>query len=485
MKSLGKGSISIILILFIILSNASAQDPPTDYSENDLLAKGISSNDVAKLMSLPSALRVKRVDEMQTIQQEIQDKGLRYSVGYTDKFLLPDEYRARLFGVPGTPPAFSENPPASLNPGSSAFPTNFDLRDQNAVTPVKDQGLCGSCWAFASVAVLEGVKKKYDGTELDLSEQELVSCTAFAHGCMGGWVNLLFGGGYLQMRGVVDEACFPYAADDLACSDKCDNPTTLFKPNDTGIMNPYTPYDQIKNAIYNYGPVAIDHCVDNGFLAYTGGIYECTGCNSLHSTAIVGWGKEDDDYYWIVKNSWGTGWGEQGYIKMKIGSCLEYRFFTSYASVGETTPTTTGTTISTSTTLPTDKCTDTDGGKIFDVFGIASGINAVKEDKCKGRKRLKEAYCKKKKAKYKKKKCRGKCELGQCVKSSDPCTDTDINLNDQYRNLGWAIDSLVSIQDKCKNKKKLLEAICNNVNKAVYKKHNCGKKYRCAAKRCM
>jgi len=470
MKSLGKGSISIILILFIILSNASAQDPPTDYSESDLLGKGISSTDVAKLMALTPELRSQRVQEMDNILKHIQDNGLQYTVGYTDKFLLPDSERDKLAGVKGPQPSISPTSTPNIITPPSALPASFDLRNNNGVTPIRDQGYCGSCWAHAALAAVEGSSKYLDGTVLDLSEQDLVTCWPGGSGCAGAWPEGLFVGtgqydSWLKNMGVVDEACFPYVSS-FDCNAKCSNPAILLKIKEGYSLSAPPNEDDIKNAVYNYGPVVMAHSVPPSFSAYTGGIYECDTGGLSHATVIIGWSSDSGTDYWIAKNSWGTSWGESGFYKIKRGTCYMYLSSMQYAEVDDTTPTTQ----TTQTTLPVNKCTDTDGGKKWDVFGTATGVNGIKDDMCKGRIRLKEAFCKKKKSKYKTHKCGGKCDSGVCVDQGS-CVDTDGGK--VYDVFGSATDEFRTRNDKCKGRKKIREAFCNPYNKAVYKVKKC------------
>jgi len=457
--------------LFILFSlTVSSQNPQgspalstSTYTEEYLIGKGISPEWVAKLMGLPNDLRTQRVDEMDAIKQMIIDEGMLWTAGYNDIFLLPDEQREKLRGLTGAQQA----QPTALLGGAQSFdsgmpggyPDSFDLREHNGVTPVKNQGDCRSCWAFASIAAVEGAIKKCNGTELDLSEQDLVSCWPLSNGCDGSWPNPLFVGSglydsWLENPGVVDESCFPYTAPDGSCSDKCSTPTPV-KIKEGYSIGPFPNPDDIKNALINYGPVVMIHEIPDDFFTHTGGIYECTYTNdSLHATAIIGWGKQGSTEYWIVKNSWGTAtWGESGFYKIKMGACDMYNYPMNYADID----------------CNSTDCLDTDAGRNLTRFGMAFGTNGVKNDTCKNNISIYESYCKDKKAKYVAKKCPGKCVDGVCVNQVS-CIDTDGGID--YTVIGSATDEFRTLKDKCQCKK-LREAFCNSANRAVYTVKKC------------
>jgi hypothetical protein len=189
-------------------------------------------------------------------------------------------------------------------------------------TPIKNQASCGSCWAFSTIAGLEAAIKFKNGMTYDLSEQHLVSCNPWGWGCNGGFFAfdmILPGAGYYP--GAMPEACFPYTALDSACA-YCASPTwypvSSWAYCETS--NSVASVDSIKNAIYTYGSVSAAVYVDRYFQAYTGGTF--TSCkkkvNSInHAIILCGW--DDARGAWLLKNSWGTGWGEDGFMWMKYG----------------------------------------------------------------------------------------------------------------------------------------------------------------------
>jgi len=201
----------------------------------------------------------------------------------------------------------------------SSYPSSFDWRNKdgnNWVTPIRDQGQCGSCWAFAVTAEVESrinIVLNNPNFNKDLSEQYLVSCDSANKGCSGGWSSVALN--YYKQYGVPDENCFPYTATNNICSNRCSDWTSrLVKIKDyTRISGTVS---DIKQKISDYGPITAYMDVYSDFFSYTGGIYHHTTSTreSTHIITLVGY--NDAGQYWIGKNSWGTGWGESGYFRM-------------------------------------------------------------------------------------------------------------------------------------------------------------------------
>jgi len=199
-------------------------------------------------------------------------------------------------------------------------PDSVDWRSQGYVTPIKDQGQCGSCWAFSAVASLEGQHFKNAGKLVSLSEQNLVDCSRKQgnQGCNGGLMDQAFT--YIKVnKGIDTEESYPYKARDQKCA---------FKPANVGATDTgFTDIEagnegDLTSAIASVGPisVAID-ASQSSFQFYHKGVYVDRRCSSTqldHGVTAVGYGTDASsklDYY-IVKNSWGTSWGDAGYIMM-------------------------------------------------------------------------------------------------------------------------------------------------------------------------
>merc|ERR1712002_590619 len=203
-------------------------------------------------------------------------------------------------------------------PSNEPVPNSVDWRSQGLVTPVKNQGQCGSCYSFSATGALEGAVKKAKGSLPNLSEQQYVDCSGRYgnYGCQGGWYMAAWK--YLaDAGGSACESNYPYVARKGWCrwqtSMKC---ATVSSYHDT---SPGSESD-LTAALAQVGPVsvAID-ATRSGFRSYRSGVFYDPYCSSSaldHAVLAVGYGSEGGMDYYLVKNSWGTWWGDQGYIKM-------------------------------------------------------------------------------------------------------------------------------------------------------------------------
>ena len=194
------------------------------------------------------------------------------------------------------------------------LPRAVDWRSQGAVTDVKNQGQCGSCWSFSVTGALEAQQYRKSRKLTSLSEQNLVDCSQ-KNGCRGGWMNHAFE--YIQHHGGIDtEDSYPYKG----VEGKCAFNTKTIGARCKGFSNiPEGDERSLMNAVATVGPISIAVNVGSSFHQYHGGVYFEPRCNSKklnHAILIVGYGSEGGHDYWLVKNSWGKTWGEGGYIKM-------------------------------------------------------------------------------------------------------------------------------------------------------------------------
>ena len=212
---------------------------------------------------------------------------------------------------------------------TNAAPAAWDWRDKGYVAHVKDQGSCGSCWAFSTMANLEGQYYKNKGTMVTFSEQMLVDCDTYDSACNGGLMEYTFT--WLQENGIMTDADYPYVGYKQSCqkdpSKYIDMKVTGYKKlgSSTSTWSPVDE-DEIKEFLYETGPLAIALNA-NPLQTYTGGILDktssqCPVSGINHAVTMVGYGHDDasDKDYWIVKNSWGQTWGEKGYFRIKRGS---------------------------------------------------------------------------------------------------------------------------------------------------------------------
>ncbi len=205
---------------------------------------------------------------------------------------------------------FSKMPLYSSIHRAVNYPSNFDWSQQGAVTPVKNQGQCGSCWAFSSTGALEGLHYIKTGKLLSFSEQELVDCSSSVgnSGCNGGLMDLAFK--YVENHGICTEKSYPYNGTDQACS-QCDE---VFKISGFQDVTPNNE-SALQEAVYKQ-PVSVAIEADQSdFQFYSHGVFDSPcGTNLDHGVLTVGWGVLNGKDYWKVKNSWGQEWGDNGYI---------------------------------------------------------------------------------------------------------------------------------------------------------------------------
>ena len=241
------------------------------------------------------------------------DRNQSFTMGvnqFTD--LTPEEFKAQM--IRGLKAPVGSYGCGTFSNSASGTPASIDWRTKGAVTTVKDQGQCGSCWTFSSTGAMEGAWAISKGQLIDLAEQELVDCAGLKYGsmgCNGGQMEGAFK--FIIENGQCAASSYPYTAKDGTCH-SCSavaHATSCYdvKPNDQL---------SLKAAVYKQ-PVAVAIEADTKyFQSYSGGVLTSSSCGTSldHGVLAVGYGEENGQKYWLVKNSWGTSWGEQGYVKI-------------------------------------------------------------------------------------------------------------------------------------------------------------------------
>jgi cysteine peptidase B len=197
----------------------------------------------------------------------------------------------------------------------------IDWRTKGAVTPIKNQGQCGSCWSFSATGNMEGQWQLAGNTLVGFSEEELVQCAHNGNeGCNGGLMDLAFE--WVVTNGGIDtEADYPYTSGD-GITGTCKTAKRSHKVGHlTGHQDVAKSEAAMATFVFEHGPLSIGVDAASGWQSYTGGVMKnCFGRQLDHGVLVVGFDEEASPPYWIVKNSWGTSWGENGYIRLEKGT---------------------------------------------------------------------------------------------------------------------------------------------------------------------
>jgi C1A family cysteine protease len=288
------------------------------------------------------ALSKEQSELLQKIQADNIANGVTWIAGETTMLYLSDDERKLRLGVSEDPNdiplaereersrrAYADHLAQSSLPGSAAAPVAFDWRNvsgQNYISPIKNQGHCGSCVAFGTTAAIDAamriaanlpVSSPGGGSLQDLSEAQLFYCGGGT--CANGW-NVSSALPYCQANGLVPESSYPYTAGQQACSLPNGWQSTITKITSSAYL---LDIQSMKNMLSASGPLIIPSLsVYDDFYSYTSGVYKWNGVArhiGYHCICLVGY--DDGQQAWICKNSWGTGWGMQGYFLIAYGEC--------------------------------------------------------------------------------------------------------------------------------------------------------------------
>ncbi|KNC45942.1 cruzipain [Thecamonas trahens ATCC 50062] len=235
--------------------------------------------------------------------------------------LTENEFKARYLMPKGAVEGGAAELPVLRASNVGALPKAYDWRDHKpaVITPVKNQGQCGSCWAFSAVSEVESMWALAGHELVVLSEQQVVDCDTTDDGCNGG--DTISAYHYIEKAGgLVPEKDYPYTARDGKCKDSVVKKDAVAKIMGYNYAtSPSTKNEtQLAANLMSTGPVSI--CVDaSSWQTYTSGILSHCGKQLDHCVQITGWGTSGSEMYWWVRNSWATSWGMSGYIQLKFG----------------------------------------------------------------------------------------------------------------------------------------------------------------------
>eukprot|EP01023_Acetabularia_acetabulum_P060125 TRINITY_DN7226_c0_g1_i3.p1 TRINITY_DN7226_c0_g1~~TRINITY_DN7226_c0_g1_i3.p1 ORF type:complete len:438 (-),score=77.44 TRINITY_DN7226_c0_g1_i3:447-1760(-) len=247
-----------------------------------------------------------------------QQEGVSYKLALNEfADLTPEEFKSKHLGYSAT-----QSPQTLVQPTPFTYsqvkdiPSQIDWREKKCVTNVKNQGSCGSCWAFSTTGSVEGVNCVYSGELVSLSEQELVDCDSFDSGCGGGLMDDAYQY-IIDNKGIDTELDYGYWGIGTFCNRRKEHDRHVVTIN--GYSNVPAENETAIAVSVAQHPVSVAVCVDGSFQYYSSGVLDSKCCSALdHGVLIVGYVDEGPEApYWIVKNSWGESWGEEGYLKMR------------------------------------------------------------------------------------------------------------------------------------------------------------------------
>jgi len=306
-----------ILLFLALLSVSLALAAPAPYIESEyqyLFTKWMSQNqknyEIEDFFNRYSIFK----DNLNFIHDH-NSKNYSYTVGINEfADLNSKEFKARNTLLP--PPPMNGVQSKAPHDSVHAPLVDIDWRARNAVSPVKNQQQCGSCYAFSSISAIETAWAIKRGTLYQLSEQQIVDCTTTSGnlGCNGGSPQYVYDY-VIKNKGVSTMATYPYTAVVGSCKNYAKAPVTIsgysFVANENVLVN-----------AVNIGSVVVLIEADtSAFQFYSSGVFDNPACgtNVDHGVVVVGYGAASGKNYWIVRNSWGPTWGESGYIRMVRG----------------------------------------------------------------------------------------------------------------------------------------------------------------------
>uniref|UniRef100_A0A6P7GFU4 Cathepsin L-like proteinase n=1 Tax=Diabrotica virgifera virgifera TaxID=50390 RepID=A0A6P7GFU4_DIAVI len=249
--------------------------------------------------------------------RKINEHNSKYEKGETSYFLKitkfadwTDEELNAMLNPKIVAKSHHKNTKTLVRDPNFSRPASIDWRD-TAVLAVKDQAACGSCWAFSTTGALEGQLAIHKNQTIPLSEQELMDCDDENYACSGGYADVAFE--YIEANGISSESQYEYTQKKGECRKVENKPVSSI----SGWLGVPSDEDALIEAVAQYGPVSVSVFANNDWSLYGGGIFDHDDCRSNPNHAVLAVGYTENS--WIVKNSWGASWGEEGYIRLALG----------------------------------------------------------------------------------------------------------------------------------------------------------------------
>lgn len=331
-----KNRITILCIIFVVIGLYSVNAQKNKFLSDVEKQKQQDKQNVAQIQKKIEQIRKRIIAENKKFQV-----GMTWAIKHRIKLITGDKIdpikpkptpitRPEPKPKPGTPVTDKPGKPQIIDPEPVLAKADyraktFNWRDRGKVTPIRFQGLCGSCWAFASMAAYESNYLIVNNRNLDLSEQYIIDAAVTDRGqdagsCNGGSYVRVFS--FLTQYGALKEEKFPYSGRSVRKRRPQKNPYYTMK---WGRVKDYKvpPVIEVKKALVKYGPITASVKVTPAFQAYTGGIFDehapvRSQLDTNHAIVIVGW--DDNKKSYLIKNSWGKDWGEDGYMWIEYGS---------------------------------------------------------------------------------------------------------------------------------------------------------------------
>lgn len=325
---------TVAVVAAVLLDTAQAA-PKEAVAYTDSFEGFIAENQPKYASETEKATRAEIFAANMKFAEEVNAKQSSYTLGVTPfADLAFEEFRAHYVGGMTS---VVQNVTKFEAPADFVPEDDVDWTTKGAVTPVKNQGRCGSCWTFSTTGALEGAMAVAGRTLVPLSEQELVSCDTGligGHGCQGG--NPMQALGWVKSKGICSEEASPYHCMDqtaeeckaASCLQKSCKPVlkgapSFFSHGDVTTVSAVGHAEKDLEAAVTNSPVSVAIEADKpAFQLYTGGVLTSDACGQTldHAVLAVGYGVDNGVKYWKVKNSWGEKWGEKGYIRMQRGN---------------------------------------------------------------------------------------------------------------------------------------------------------------------